>query len=80
MTKDNLAYYERRAREEAEAEASAKSAEAASAHRLLAIEYEAQARELRLRSGPGTEDRGERAEESVSGEAKAHHRPKLSIR
>jgi hypothetical protein len=47
MTDDNLAYYERRARDEAEAAESSASIEAASAHRLLAIEYEAQARELR---------------------------------
>lgn len=47
VTNDNLEYYERRAREEAEAAEKATSAEAASAHRLLAIEYEAHARELR---------------------------------
>ncbi len=50
MTNDNPEYCERRAREEAEAADSAKSAEAASAHRLLAIEYEAHARELRRRT------------------------------
>lgn len=48
MTNDNLEYYERRAREEAAAAEASASTEAASAHRLLAIEYEAQARELRL--------------------------------
>lgn len=47
MSDDNLEYYERRAREEHNAEAVATSAEAASAHRLLALEYEAQARDLR---------------------------------
>lgn len=50
MTNGNLEYYERRAREETEAAEKAMSAEAASAHRLLAIEYEAQARELRGRT------------------------------
>lgn len=50
VTTDNLEYYERRAREETEAAETATSAEAASAHRLLAIEYEAQARELRGRT------------------------------
>jgi hypothetical protein len=47
MTDDNLDYYERRAHDEAEAADSSASIEAASAHRLLAIEYDAQARELR---------------------------------
>lgn len=51
MTDDNLAYYQRRAQEEAEAAASATSSEAASAHRLLATQYEAEARELASRSG-----------------------------
>lgn len=50
MAGDNLEYYERRAREEREAETAATSLEAASAHRLLALEYEAQARELRSRT------------------------------
>lgn len=49
MTDDNLEYYERRAREETEAATLATSVGAASAHRLLAIEYEAQVRELRAR-------------------------------
>nr|WP_242141011.1 hypothetical protein [Sphingomonas sp. TREG-RG-20F-R18-01] len=47
LDNDNLEYYERRARQETEAAESSSSAEAASAHRLLAIEYKAQARELR---------------------------------
>ena len=47
MIEDNLEYYERRAREEKAAAESSSSTEAASAHRLLAIEYEAQVRELR---------------------------------
>jgi hypothetical protein len=47
MTEDNLEYYERRAREEAKAVAASDNVSAASAHRLLAIEYEAQARDLR---------------------------------
>ncbi len=50
MTEPNLDYYERRAREEAALAASSPSTEASSAHRLLAIEYEAQARELRQKS------------------------------
>ncbi len=50
MAEDNLQYYERRAREEREAETAATSSEAASAHRLLALEYEAQARELRCQT------------------------------
>jgi hypothetical protein len=50
MAEDNLEYYERRACEEREAETAATSSEAASAHRLLALEYEAQARELRSRT------------------------------
>ena len=49
MSDDNLEYYERRARDEAAAAEAATSSEAASAHRLLAIEYEAQAKELRTR-------------------------------
>ncbi|MFT3966057.1 MAG: hypothetical protein QM690_09265 [Sphingobium sp.] len=44
---DDLSYYEQRAREERVAAASATRPQIASAHRLLAIEYEAQARELR---------------------------------
>lgn len=47
MADDDIEYYERRARQEAEAAESSPKAEAASAHRLLAIEYEAHARELR---------------------------------
>ena len=50
MIDDNLEYYERCAREEAAAAEASSSTEAASAHRLLAIEYEAQARELRNQS------------------------------
>lgn len=52
MTEDDLEYYERRGREEAESAATSTSVEAASAHRLLAIEYEAQARDLRARHHP----------------------------
>lgn len=52
MTEDNLEYYERRAREEIEAAEKAASIEAASAHRLLAIEYEGHARELRTSQQP----------------------------
>lgn len=48
MSEDNLEYYERRAREEMTAAGLPERSEAAaSAHRLLAIEHEAQARELR---------------------------------
>jgi hypothetical protein len=49
MTEDNLEYYERRSREEAASATASTGVKAASAHRLLAIEYEAQARELRAR-------------------------------
>ncbi|MFQ3897925.1 hypothetical protein [Sphingobium sp. R-7] len=45
--RDDLCFYEDRARQERAAAESASKPEAASAHRLLAIEYEAQARELR---------------------------------
>jgi hypothetical protein len=47
MSEDNLAFYERRARQEAEAAASAASPAVASAHRLLSIQYEDELRELR---------------------------------
>jgi hypothetical protein len=47
MSKENIQYYEERARQEAEAAEKAESEAAASAHRLLAIEYEAHAKELR---------------------------------
>ena len=46
---DALEFYERRAREESRAVESCSSAAAASVHRMLAIEYEAQAHELRNR-------------------------------
>jgi hypothetical protein len=53
MSEGNLAYYERRARQEAEAAAAAAAAEdqpnIASAHRLLAIQYEDRVRELSAR-------------------------------
>ena len=49
MTEDNLEFYERRTREEVASAAASTSVEAASAHRLLAIEYEAEALELRAR-------------------------------
>ncbi len=60
MNEQNLEYYERRAREEAAAAAQSPSAGVASAHRLLAIEYAAQAREVRSRDrvhAKPTEDR-----------------------
>lgn len=44
---DSLSYYENRARREEAAAVAASSPQVASAHRLLAIEYEAEARELR---------------------------------
>lgn len=47
MTGQNPEYDARRAREEAAAARASASPGAASAHRLLAIEYEAQVRELR---------------------------------
>jgi hypothetical protein len=47
MSNENLRYYEERARQEAQAAESAADPTAASAHRLLAIEYEAQAKALR---------------------------------
>jgi hypothetical protein len=47
---DDLPFYEERARQEIAAAEAAATPEAASAHRLLAIEYEAHARELRERS------------------------------
>lgn len=52
MSQDDREYYERRAQQEAAAAAAATKTEVASAHRLLAIEYAAQARELRERQGP----------------------------
>ncbi|WP_334656878.1 hypothetical protein [Sphingomonas panaciterrae] len=58
---DDLRFYEERARQEKAAAEAATSAEAASAHRLLAIEYEAHARELRDRQAEqtnSTSDRG----------------------
>ncbi len=45
---DDLRYYEERARQERAAAEAATRPEVASAHRLLAIEYAAQARELRV--------------------------------
>ncbi|MCF8709226.1 hypothetical protein [Rhizorhapis sp. SPR117] len=44
---DDLRFYEERARQEKAAAEAAKSPEAASAHRLLALEYEAHACDLR---------------------------------
>lgn len=76
---DNLEYYERRAREEADAAEAAASAEAASAHRLLAIEYEAQARELRSRTEAIVRD-GEKAKTPTLAGDEGGRRPKLSIR
>lgn len=46
---DDLRFYEERARQEKAAVEAATCREAASAHRLLAIQYEAHARELRER-------------------------------
>jgi hypothetical protein len=63
MAEDNLQYYERRAREEREAETAATSSEAASAHRLLALEYEAQARELRCQTEGAAKYRGNPVQE-----------------
>lgn len=76
MSREDLEYYERRARDEAAAAASAHSVEAASAHRLLAIEYEAQARELRARLDgvAGQQDR------RLPDEPPRHPRTKLSVR
>jgi hypothetical protein len=50
MSKEDVSYYEKRARQEARAAARADSDMAASAHRLLALEYEAHAKSLRERS------------------------------
>jgi len=50
MSKEDISYYEDRARQEARAAEQADSETAASAHRLLAIEYEAHAKSLRERS------------------------------
>jgi len=47
MPEDDLSYYERRAREESAAADAAVDPTVASARRLLAIQYEAEARELR---------------------------------
>ena len=47
VIENELEYHERRAREEMDAAGSSSGAQVASAHRLLAIEYEAQANELR---------------------------------
>lgn len=47
MSGNDLSYYEKRAREEADAARKAISEVAASAHQLLALEYEAHARDLR---------------------------------
>jgi hypothetical protein len=50
MTEGNLAYYARRARQEAEAAAAAAQPGIAYAHRLLALQYEDRVRELRIGS------------------------------
>jgi hypothetical protein len=47
VSEENLAFYERRARQEADAAASAGSPAVASAHRLLSIQYEQEFREHR---------------------------------
>lgn len=76
MSREDLEYYKRRARDEAAAAASAHSVEAASAHRLLAIAYEAQARELRAwLDGVAREQ-----ERRLPDEPPRHPRTKLSIR
>jgi len=48
MNDQNVEYYERRAKEEFAAAAASTTESVASAHRLLAIEYAAEAKELRL--------------------------------
>jgi hypothetical protein len=55
---ESFEYYERRAREEHALAESANSKEAASAHHLLAIEYDAQARELRENAALGRAPEG----------------------
>lgn len=76
MSREDLEYYERRARDEAAAAASAHSVEAASAHRLMAIEYEAQAQKLRARlEGAARDNDGRPFDRPVR-----RPRPKLSIR
>ena len=76
MSREDLEYYVRRAREEAAAAAAAHSVEAASAHRLLAIEYEGQAQELRARlEGAARDNDGWPLDGPVR-----RRRPKLSIR
>jgi hypothetical protein len=81
VDRETLEYYERRARDEAAAAASASSAEVASAHRLLAIEYEAQARDLRSRLDYGDEDKLLAGQDKpASAKAAQGRRTKLSIR
>lgn len=64
MSEGNLAYYERRARQEAEAAAVADQPGIASAHRLLAVQYEDRAREL----GSGDQHvKGARSVEAIDG-------------
>ncbi len=50
---ESLSYYEERARQEWAAAEAAQTLEVASAHRLLAIQYEADARELRKQLAAG---------------------------
>lgn len=52
MTKSDLEYCERRARQEANAAATCSCPEAASAHRALAKEYEAEAKRIRAAANP----------------------------
>lgn len=47
MKLDQIAYYERRARQETEAAAAGSQPETASAHRSMAAQYEAHVRQLR---------------------------------
>ncbi len=63
MSKDDVSYYEERARQEERAANDAQSETAASAHRFLAMEYEAHARSLRDKGAmpqlkPGTWQEG----------------------
>lgn len=80
MTKENLEFYERRAREEAEAAKAATSREAASAHRFLALEYEARAKDLRSKIERNATADKDAQRASPSESSKASPRRKLSIR
>jgi hypothetical protein len=56
---DDLGFLERRACEESAAAAANESRIVAAAHRLLALEYEAQAKELRARRDAGQPSEGD---------------------